>query len=293
MSTRSARDADEREQTVTAVTEPILETTRYDRLDHGPALVSWVYGFENGTRKSKTGLAAGLEFAVQVAGEWTHEGTRAGTRVCTPGTWHHISPGETYRLGYDAQAGRGLQVGFILYPEQIPALADLECDLAFRRDAPLVDRRLFDISMAFESMVRRGVTIDDMALVNTLVDAVGPHLETIAPDAVTRAQRFIDRAPEQQLYVEHLAEMADMFPVTFSRAFARRFGLTPIKYRGLARLNLAARRIWAEPHVPVAAIAEDCGFDDLAYFYRAFKAYHAMTPSAYARGARQPHSTPG
>jgi AraC-like DNA-binding protein len=84
-----------------------------------------------------------------------------------------------------------------------------------------------------------------------------------------------------------MAEVAGLSSgVSFSRKFAKRFGITPVAYRRALRLNEAARLTWARPDLSVAAIAELVGFDDEPHFHRAFRAFHGTTPAAYGRRAR-------
>src|SRR5262249_19672059 len=99
---------------------------------------------------------------------------------------------------------------------------------------------------------------------------VRAHLEHVPPHPLLCAKRQIERTYTSALYVEHLAESASMPKDRFTRRFTARFGMPPIRYRLLLRLNEAARLTWAEPHLGIRRIAERVGFEDMPYFHRAF-----------------------
>jgi AraC-like DNA-binding protein len=97
---------------------------------------------------------------------------------------------------------------------------------------------------------------------------------------VTRAVRRIDRAPNEELTLQQLANEARLSPYHFLRTFQRITGLTPHQYIRRARLRDAAVRIVAEPS-RILDIALDSGFGDVSNFNRAFRTEFGMSPRAY------------
>ncbi|MEK7413811.1 MAG: AraC family transcriptional regulator [Planctomycetota bacterium] len=86
------------------------------------------------------------------------------------------------------------------------------------------------------------------------------------------------------------ARIAGLSPQHLCRAFSRRFGMPPLRYRRRAALLRAANQLRADDQ-PISAIAAAAGFADHRYFIRAFGAEFGMPPAAYRRWHRQLIST--
>jgi AraC-like DNA-binding protein len=253
---------------------------RYDRAVLGEGALGWIYEYRNLTALEKRdAIATGLELGVQLRGEWTHHGSRTGRRIYGPGSVHVISPAERYELSCKAtRLETGLQVGFIVYPDEIPGFVEREADVVFS-SSPSVDDRFFDFCRAFaEGGVPEAQARDEV------LRWVRANVERVASDPLVLAKRALDRSFTHALYLRHIAEVAGMkSEVVFSRKFAARFGMTPIAYRKKLRLNEAARLTWARPDLSISEIGALVGFDDESYFHRAFVAEHGMTPAQYGR----------
>lgn len=261
---------------------------RYDRFELGAGTLGWVYEYFNEAPVTRQdAMATGLEIGVQLRGEWLHEGARTGRGRFGPGTAHVISPAERYSLECRARGGEsGLQVGFIVYPDEVGGLCPEGAELAFVR-RPLLDRPLLDLCRALQDGADRGRPLPTAEIRREVLRWVRENVELAEPDPLLRAKKEIDRSFVAPLYLQHLADEAGMDPILFSRRFARRFGQPPIAYRLRLRLNEAARLSWARPDMDIRAIQAAVGFEDSAYFHRAFRREFGMTPAAYGRRLAQ------
>lgn len=93
----------------------------------------------------------------------------------------------------------------------------------------------------------------------------------------------IDRQLDQPLNLASLANVACFSPFHFHRLFTAWMGETPGDYMRRRRLEVAAVRLIAQPHVPVIQIALAVGFGSAEAFTHAFKARFECSPSAWRR----------
>ena len=89
-------------------------------------------------------------------------------------------------------------------------------------------------------------------------------------------------APEDDVSLQDLADLAGLSRFHLTRLFQRRFGLAPSVYLRLLRLERAKRRLAAGE--PPADVAAALGFADQAHLTRRFKAAYGMTPGRYRAG---------
>lgn len=268
-----------------------LVQNRYDRTEFGGGMLGWVYEYRNAGVIRKVGaLATGLEFAVQLRGTWVHGGARTGSRLYEPRMVHVISPAESYEYEFRAPWHEsGLQVGFIVYPDEIDGFASIDSDVVFQPRVA-IDARFLDFCRVYQVEHDRGNPLPAHQSRSEILRWARASVDFVSPDPMLCAKREIDRTFAQPLYVKHLAEIARVkSSVVFSRKFARRFGITPVAYRIKLRLNQAARLSWTRPDLSISAISKLVGFDDESYFHRAFVASHGLSPAQYGRrGLRRP-----
>jgi AraC-like DNA-binding protein len=73
----------------------------------------------------------------------------------------------------------------------------------------------------------------------------------------------------------------------FTREFSRRLGLTPACYLTRRRIERAARLL-ATSNLKTSVICQSCGFDSESHFFRQFRRWKGMLPSAYRRTMGSP-----
>lgn len=105
---------------------------------------------------------------------------------------------------------------------------------------------------------------------------------------VANALRRIESQPEARLSLDELAAEAAMSVFHFLRTFEQVVGVTPGQYMLRMRLHRAAVRL-RRCDDGIAAVALECGFDDLSTFNRQFRRATGQTPGNYrAQRASRP-----
>lgn len=90
---------------------------------------------------------------------------------------------------------------------------------------------------------------------------------------------------------ERLAALAGKCPEHVNRTLRRHLGMTGTEFVNEARLQHAARELRLSDR-PIAEIALDCGYDNLGYFYRRFKARFGRPPRQYRLSAGESRPDP-
>jgi AraC-like DNA-binding protein len=114
-------------------------------------------------------------------------------------------------------------------------------------------------------------------------DAVGEALSDAAPRQPSPARDWLDRlaldlGAYPQRRINSLARYHGVSPVHASRAFARRFGMNPARFRAEQRLQTALQALTAST-LSLAQIAVQAGYADQAHFSRAVAAATNLPPA--------------
>jgi AraC-like DNA-binding protein len=89
------------------------------------------------------------------------------------------------------------------------------------------------------------------------------------------AKHYLQRISEAEI-----ARMCEMSPSRFCREFKAAFGVTFVEYVAVQRM-LQAKRLLANPSMPVGDVAMAVGFNDPSYFTRVFRKQEGLSPSEY------------
>jgi transcriptional regulator GlxA family with amidase domain len=100
------------------------------------------------------------------------------------------------------------------------------------------------------------------------------------PDRFGELTRWIGAHLADNLTVELMADRIAMSPRNFARRFIEAMNVTPIKYVQTLRVD-AARRLLSASALPVARIAERCGFASAEAMRLAFHRHLNVTPADF------------
>jgi AraC family transcriptional regulator len=129
------------------------------------------------------------------------------------------------------------------------------------------------------------------SLVNTLVahmlrhyssagERFRHHLGGLPKHKLRRVTEFIEENLEHDLTLAEIAEIADLSPFHFARAFKQSTGSTPIQFLMRRRIYLA-KRLLVESELPIVDIGLRAGFKNQSHFTTLFRKITAMTPKTY------------
>lgn len=113
------------------------------------------------------------------------------------------------------------------------------------------------------------------------------ELLTLSPksDRIQNAIAYVERHLDSELTVGKLAEVANLSPRQFSRAFQKETGQSPAK--AVEKLRLESARLMVEQSVhPIQVVARETGFVDPRRMREAFLRTFGLPPQAFRRNAR-------
>ena len=103
---------------------------------------------------------------------------------------------------------------------------------------------------------------------------------SIAPARLRRVLEYIETHLSADIGITVLAEVAAISAAHFSRVFAQATGVPPYAYVVARRIE-HAKRLLANPELPLSAVAASCGFHTEAHFSRMFTREVGVTPRQY------------
>jgi AraC-like DNA-binding protein len=87
--------------------------------------------------------------------------------------------------------------------------------------------------------------------------------------------------------VKQVAAKAHATVRTLERNFKQSSGHTVKDISALMRFEHVRNRLWTEPEVSLAGLAQELGYTDQSHLSREFKRYSGTTPAAFARSAKK------
>ncbi len=123
-----------------------------------------------------------------------------------------------------------------------------------------------------------GVIIDSHLYSNRGSASLTPENKSVIK--LKNVLSFIRSNFDSQLSLAEMSDAAGMSPKYFCSYFKNMTGLTPVKYLNTYRIEKASRMLIATDY-SITDIAYSCGFNDLSYFIKTFKALKGFTPADF------------
>jgi two-component system response regulator YesN len=99
---------------------------------------------------------------------------------------------------------------------------------------------------------------------------------------ISRGVSLLEQTYLENLPIEQYAKTSNVSVNTFRRIFEKCFGMSPIKYRNLMRMD-RARALLYEGSFTVAEVTYAVGFENVGYFCRYYRQTFGETPTETKR----------
>ena len=109
-----------------------------------------------------------------------------------------------------------------------------------------------------------------------------PYLGGLSPVIRQRVKNQIEDSLSTAITVGDLARTAGLSPFHFSRMFSASEGISPHQYV-LSRRILKAKNLLTNTKLPLALIAQECGFSSQSHFSKRFQIFTSMTPKNFRK----------
>ncbi|MGN8645951.1 AraC family transcriptional regulator [Gracilibacillus sp. HCP3S3_G5_1] len=113
-------------------------------------------------------------------------------------------------------------------------------------------------------------------------------IETYSYSWINEILEYIERNIHTKLTLSELANQALVSPAHLSRVFKETTGMNVTSYINQKRI-IVVKELLIEDNYTINNIAELTGFESMPHFYRTFKKYTGMTPSAYRKKHHTSH----
>ena len=128
------------------------------------------------------------------------------------------------------------------------------------------------------------------AYIRLLLEAGGDALVEKKNSLIDNVKSYIRESTEFDLGTAHIAAVFHYNKSYLGRLFKQETGMSIASYLHSVRLE-RAKELLLQSRLPIIEIAARCGFSDVTYFNRVFKAVEKITPTEYrAREMRMIHA---
>ncbi len=106
---------------------------------------------------------------------------------------------------------------------------------------------------------------------------------TLTAAQIARVDEYLAAQVDKPTSLQELAQIVDLSPQGFHRAFKAATGLPPLRYSQQLRMR-RARDLVEGTSTPIGEIATAVGFSDLAHFTNTFRKHWGVAPTRLRRG---------
>lgn len=133
---------------------------------------------------------------------------------------------------------------------------------------------------------RDQLTIDSFLLNLFRLLGRSHEVHSDCPDWLENAIRRFESEDDLASGVQRFLQLAGRSPEHVSRSMRKHCGISPTEWVNARRLEHATRLLESSS-LPVTEIAAICGFENLSYFHRCFRAHQGTTPRGHRMRQRE------
>ena len=219
-----------------------------------------------------------------------HETNRSGVVVCPVGTMHVRPSEEPHANRFEGVGTRLLIVDMPLEP----VLTDRRVRRLVSRASLVQDGAVRTLAAQLQWEIHHRDQASDLAVEGLVLALLARLMRATSTDRMPadspgfgrleRAREFIDAHFARSLALSEIASVAGLHPSSLTRAFKRRYELTPWQYQRRRQIEWVKTELERGDR-PIAALAHEAGFADHSHLTRAFRAAEGRPPSAVRRDA--------
>lgn len=169
-----------------------------------------------------------------------------------------------------------LKSGEAEFSGAIPSGSELNSEISY------IARKMFDCDINSKA----AVIADMVYIMSRLYDAKYIKKSSAKPDkhsaCIKTCIEYMQKNYRRKISLEELADTAHMSPNYFCRYYKQYAGITPFEQLNGIRVKNAAALL-GDTDMTVADISRRCGFENVGYFIRKFRAVVGCTPGEYRK----------
>ena len=214
------------------------------------------------------------------SGETTFYLDGGKTIKATGGQLLYLPKSIQYKMQYTAESTTLAVINFDLSKESIDIFSTREITVLKNSDPQhtianiMAKFEVFGTSQNFAGQFRRKELFYRLlALIfDNNLNLESQHYPQIATGVMLLKQTYLENLP-----IEVFARQSDVSVSSFRQLFHKQFGMSPLQYRNLLRIQ-RAKQMLEYDNCTVAEIAYASGFENIGYFCRCYKKFTGETP---------------